>query len=129
MQRYIGPLLNQTGVPKMKTLSLAFLLLLTSVVFARGTVTHPVANLEVQPPTAWTVSYCTISGPASAYSWATPTNGEICHFSYLNYAGTYMVTVYEESPTRGPITTEQVVINALPPGQPVPTVIVKMDVD
>lgn len=112
----------------MKTLSLAFLLLLTSVVFARGTVTHPVAYLEVLPPPGWTVSYCTISGPASAYSWATPTNGEICHFSYLNYAGTYTINMYEESPTRGPISTEQVAINPLPPGQPVPTVIVQMDI-
>jgi hypothetical protein len=116
----------------MRALSLAFLLLLSAVCAvaqARGTITHPVAYLEVQVPTGSTVSYCTISGPASAYSWGTPTNGEICHFSYLNYAGTYTVTVYQESPTRGPITSEQVVIPPLPPGQPVPTMIIQMQAE
>jgi len=116
----------------MRALSLSFLLPLSAicaVAQAAGTITHPVANLELKPPPGWNVSYCTISGPASAYSWATPTNGEICHFSYLNYAGTYTVTVYEESPTRAPVTSEQVAISPLPPGQPVPTVIVQMQAE
>ena len=92
----------------MRALSLSFLLPLSAicaVAQAAGTITHPVANLEVKPPPGWNVSYCTISGPTSAYSWATPTNGEICHFSYLNYAGTYTVTVTATDSSNTAITT------------------------
>jgi hypothetical protein len=46
--------------------------------------------------------YCTISGPeGGSYSWATPGTEETCYFGYLNYAGTYTITVYEESPVTG----------------------------
>jgi hypothetical protein len=94
---------------------------------ARGTITHPVAHLEVLPPVGWSVSYCTISGPAFAYSWATPTNSETCNFSYLNYSGTYTVTVYEEAPLRGAVTSEAIVIEPLSPGQAMPTVVIQME--
>jgi hypothetical protein len=114
---------------KMKAILFAAAMLVSMNALASGTVTHPVAHLEVLPPAGWHVSYCTIAGPAFAYSWATPTNGENCNFSYLNYAGTYTVTVYEEAPLRGAVTKEQLVVNPLVPGQPVPTVIIQMEAE
>jgi hypothetical protein len=113
----------------LKVLAGLLLSMAAAVAFGRGSVTHPVAHLEVLPPADWSVSYCTISGPAYAYAWATPTNGETCNFAYLNYAGTYTINVYEESPTRGPVTSEQVTIAPLAPGQSVPTVIIQMEAE
>jgi len=105
------------------------LCLVATVAFGRGTTTHPVAYLEVKAPEGWTTSYCTISGPAGAYAWATPSTSETCYFGYLNYAGTYTITVYEESPTRGPLTREQLVIDPLQPGQSPPVIIVQMEAE
>ena len=113
----------------LKFLALLGMLLLSVGAMARGSTTHPVAHLEVLPPAGWAVSYCTISGPAFAYSWVTSGNGEVCNFSYLNYAGTYTVTVYEEAPVRGAVTSEQLVIDPLVPGQPAPTVIIQMEAE
>lgn len=103
--------------------------LIASAAYPRGSVTHPVAHLEVLPPPTWMVSYCTITGPAAAYAWATPTDGKICNFSYLNYAGTYTITVYEEAPLRGAITQEELTINPLLPGQSAPNIVIQMEVE
>lgn len=111
----------------MKEILTIVLMLASMNALANGTVTHPVAHLEVLPPAGWTVSYCTISGPAYAYSWATPSNNETCNFSYLNYAGTYTISVYEESPVRTAVTREQLTVYPLAPGQAVPTIIVQME--
>ncbi len=105
------------------------LCLVSAMAMARGSVTHPVAHLEVLPPAGWSVSYCTISGPAYAYAWATPTNGETCNFGYLNYAGTYTVTVYQESPVREGSTSEQVTIAPLAPGQSAPSIVIQMEAE
>ena len=113
----------------MKAILLAIACLVSMTAFGRGSATHPVAHLEVLPPAGWSVSYCTISGPAYAYAWATPTNGEACNFSYLNYAGTYTLNVYEESPLRGAVTSEQLVVEPLAPGQPVPTIVIQMEAE
>jgi hypothetical protein len=96
----------------------------------RGSTTHPQALLEVKAPVDWVVSYCTISGPGGgSYSWATPGTEGACYFGYLNYAGTYTITVYEESPARGPVTSEQLVVNPLQLGQPVPSITVQMEAE
>lgn len=94
---------------QMKAILFLAAMLVSMSALSRGSTTHPVAYLEVKAPAGWTVSYCTISGPAGAYAWATPSNNETCYFGYLNYSGTYTVTVYEESPVRTQVTSEQLV--------------------
>jgi hypothetical protein len=113
----------------MKTIAAFVLSLIASVALANGTVTHPVANLEIVPPVGWSISHCTIGGPAFAYSWATATNGDTCRFNHVNYAGTYTVNVYEEAPVRGPVSTTTVTLQPLSPGEPMPTIVVFMEVE
>jgi hypothetical protein len=113
----------------MKTIATFLLSLIASVALARGTITHPVANLEIVPPAGWVVSYCTIGGPAFAYSWATATNDDTCRFNNINYAGTYTVNVYEEAPVRGPVATTTVTIQPLSPGESQPTIVVLMEAE
>jgi len=113
----------------MKILFAIALTLVSMSAMGSGTTTHPVAYLEVKAPAGWSVSYCTISGPAGAHAWATSGTNETCYFGYLNYAGTYTVTVYEEAPLRGAVTSEQLVVNPLSPGQPVSTVIIQMEAE
>jgi hypothetical protein len=113
----------------MKAILILALTLASMSALGRGSTTHPVAYLEVKAPAGWTVSYCTISGPAGAYAWATPSTNETCYFGYLNYSGTYTVTVYEESPVRTQVTSEQLVVNPLAPGESVPVIIIQMEAE
>ena len=113
----------------MKAILFLAAMLVSMSAMGRGTTTHPVAYLEVKAPAGWSVSYCTISGPAGAYAWATMGTNETCYFGYLNYAGTYTVTVYEEAPLRGAVSSEELVINPLLPGQAVATVIIQMEAE
>jgi hypothetical protein len=114
---------------QMKAILFLAAMLVSMSALSRGSTTHPVAYLEVKAPPGWTVSYCTISGPAGAYAWATPSNGETCYFGYLNYAGTYTVTVYEESPVRTQVTSEQLVVSPLVTGESVPVIIIQMEAE
>jgi hypothetical protein len=108
------------------------LIVFAAIALARGTVVHPVANLSVDVPAAWSgyAASCTLHTPLGSVLSAPANSVGSCYFGYVTQAGTYSVVAHQLnqfSQSTGISSAETISLPALSTGEATPAIVVVLE--